>query len=124
MGVDQNLLSNKFIYIDVGYQGRISDGRVYNNSTLNEAILNNSFNLPPPKPLPVLEEADIIWDNDTAIPFMFVADDAFPLSENIMKPYPQRNLDDVKRIFSFAYLIFEELVKTHLEFLPADFAYF
>ena len=85
----------KFIYIDVGCQGRISDGRVYNNSTLKEAILNNSFNLPPPKPLPILEEADIIWDNDTTISFMFVADDAFPLSENIMKPYPQRNLDDV-----------------------------
>ena len=41
---------------------------------LKEAILNNSFNLPPPKPLPILEEADIIWDNDTAIPFMFVAE--------------------------------------------------
>ena len=114
----------KFIYIDVGCQGRISDGGVYNNSTLNEAILNNSFNLPPPKPLPILEEADIIWDNDTTIPFMFVADDAFPLSENIMKPYPQRKLDDVKPIFCFRLFHFEELVKTHLEFLPADFAYF
>ena len=92
---------NKFIYIDVGFQGRIRDRGVYNNSTLKEAILKNSFNLPPPKPLPILEDAGIVWDNDTAIPFMFVTDDAFPLSENIMKPYPQRKLDDVKRIFCF-----------------------
>ena len=91
----------KFFYIDVGCQGRISHGGVYNNSTLKGAILNNSFKLPPPKPLPILEDADIVWDNDTPIPFMSVADDAFPLSENIMKPYPQRNLDDVKRIFCF-----------------------
>ena len=66
----------------------------------------------------------MVWDIDTAMPFMFLADDAFPLSENIMKPYPQRNLDELKHIVAFLYLIFEELVKTHLEFLHADFAYF
>ena len=51
----------KFIYIDVGCQDRISDGGVFNNSTSKEAILNNSFSLPPPKPLPILEETDIVW---------------------------------------------------------------
>ena len=68
----------KLIYIDVGCQGRISNGVVYNNSTLKEAIGNNSLNLPPPKPLPILVERDIAWDNDTAIPFMLVAENAIP----------------------------------------------
>ena len=69
------------------------------NTTLKEAILNNWLNLHPPKSLTILEEADIVWDNDTGIPFMFVADNAFLLSENIMKPYPQSNLNDIKQIF-------------------------
>ena len=63
MEVDQNFINTKgftvlalvdydykFIYIDVGCQDRISDGGVFNNSTSKEAILNNSFSLPPPKP--------------------------------------------------------------------------
>ena len=114
----------KFIYIEVGCQGRISDGGFYNNSTLKEAILNNSFNLPPPKPLPILAEADIIWDNDTTIPFMFVADDAFPLSENIMKRYPQRNLDDVKRIFCFRLSRFRRVSENAFGILACRFRLF
>ena len=30
---------------------------------------------------------------------MFVADDAFPLTDRCMKPYSQRSLDEIKRIF-------------------------
>ena len=83
MEVDQNFINTKgftvlaivdydykFIYIDVGCQDHISDGGVFNNSTSKEAILNNSFSLPPPKPLPILEETDVVWDNDTAIYFI------------------------------------------------------
>ena len=89
----------KFMYIDVGCQGRISDGWVYNNSVLKESILNNSLKLRSPKPLPNIDRNDIFWDKETSTPFLFVVDDSFPLSQNIMKPYPQRNLNDKKRIF-------------------------
>ena len=84
------------MYLDVVCQGHINDGGVYNNSVLKKAILNNSLNLPPPKPLPNIDPNDIFWDKDTSTLFLFVADDAFPLSQNIMKPYPQRNLNDKK----------------------------
>ena len=49
----------KYRYIYAGCQERISDGRVYNNSALREAILNNSLNLPLPKPLPNTDPSDI-----------------------------------------------------------------
>ena len=89
------------MYIDVGRQGCISDCGVYNNSVLKEAILNNSLNLPSPKPLSNIDPNDIFWHKETSTSFLFVAGDAFPLSQNIIKPYPQRNLKDKKRIFCY-----------------------
>ena len=84
------------MYIDAGCQGRISDGGVCNNSVLKERILN-SLNLPLPKPLP----NDIFWDKETSTHLLFVADVTFPMSQNIMKPYPQRNLNGKKQIFCY-----------------------
>ena len=92
----------KFMYVDVGCQGRISNGGVYRNSSLCKALSNGTLNLPRPRPLPTLRENHFSGDGETKeIPFLFVADHAFPLTVNIMKPYALRNLDDRKRIFSY-----------------------
>ena len=42
--VDAN---HKFIYVDVGCNGRISDGGVYRNSSLSKAIENCLLGIPP-----------------------------------------------------------------------------
>lgn len=42
----------KFLFIDVGCKGRISDGGIFNRSSLNSALQNNSINIPPPRNLP------------------------------------------------------------------------
>lgn len=68
----------KFIYADVGCQGRISDGGVFRNTSFYQAMESNSFNLPQEAPLPI---------TNSSAPYVFVADDAFPLMKNIMKPY-------------------------------------
>ncbi|CAK1592268.1 unnamed protein product [Parnassius mnemosyne] len=68
----------KFIFVDVGCQGRISGGGVFNDSILKEKISNNSLNLPSPK----------LLEGTNNIPYYFVADSAFPLGIHIMKPYP------------------------------------
>ena len=39
----------KFIYVDIGCNGRISDGGVYQNSSLSHAINSNLINIPPPQ---------------------------------------------------------------------------
>lgn len=69
----------RFMYADVGCQGRISDGGVFRNSSLLVKLQTNALNLPAPSALP---------GSDIIVPFVFVADNAFPLHTNIMKPYP------------------------------------
>lgn len=63
----------KFIYFDVGCNGRISDAGVFRNCSLSRALESNSFNLPGPEPLP---------GRNMDVPYVIVADDAFPLSPN------------------------------------------
>ena len=53
-------------------------------------MVNNSLNLPPPRPLPKLNiESWKTLENDDVAPFVFVADNAFPLTTGIIKPYDE-----------------------------------
>ena len=92
----------KFMFIDVECQGRISDGGVYNNSSLGNTIENDLLDLPPRRSLPISEDTEWIHDHETeCFPFMIVAADAFPRKPQIMKPYSHRNLDDKKLLFNY-----------------------
>lgn len=82
----------KFLYIDVGRNGRISDGGVFKNSTLAAAINCNKLNFPEETPLP---------GRTKPMPYVIVADAAFPLSYNILKPFPFRNMTWSQRIFNY-----------------------
>lgn len=82
----------KFLFINVGRNGRINDGVVFRDSELAQHLNNNSLNLPEPNPLP---------GNTVPMPFVIVADDAFPLSNNLLKPYPERGLTYSQRIFDY-----------------------
>ena len=65
----------KFIYVDIGCNGRVSDGGVFRNCNLFTAMENNTRNIPNPEPL--------MGDRSFPLPYMFVSDDAFPLKEYI-----------------------------------------
>ncbi|KAJ8971548.1 hypothetical protein NQ317_003202 [Molorchus minor] len=69
----------RFVLVDIGGAGSQHDSVVFQNSGFGMALLNNTLGLPEPKTLP-----------NTNIPFnhYLVADQAFPLHENIMRPYP------------------------------------
>ena len=82
----------KFIYVDIGYNGRISDGGVFRNCSLSGALEENSIKIPHPMPLP---------GKTHPIPFMIVADDAFPMKEYILKPYSQVGLTRAKHIYNY-----------------------
>ncbi|KAK5645349.1 hypothetical protein RI129_006649 [Pyrocoelia pectoralis] len=82
----------KFIYIDCGRNGRISDGGVFRNSTLAAAIASNKLNFPEETPLP---------GRSKPVPYVIVADAAFPLSHHILKPFPFRNMTGAQRIFNY-----------------------
>ena len=86
----------KFLAVDVGCQGRISDGGVFKNSALYTAFKNNELNLPEPRPLSNTPD-----QFSPKIPFVFVADDAFALTEFCLKPFNIRNLTELQRIFNY-----------------------
>lgn len=52
-------------------------------TVLANKIIKNSLDLPPPALMPAIEDP---------IPYFFVGDEAFPLSENLMRSYPRRSV--------------------------------
>lgn len=82
----------EIIYFDVGANGRISDGGVFNQSGLYRAIETNTLNIPRPSPLP---------NTNIEVPYMIVADDAFALKTYLMKPFAFRNQNRAERIFNY-----------------------
>ncbi|XP_022180908.1 protein ALP1-like [Myzus persicae] len=82
-----------FTYANIGCQGRISDGGVINETKFKKSLEDNTMNLPSPCKLP---------GRNKSTPFVFVADDAFPLTCNIMKPYAgTQEKGSMKRIFNY-----------------------
>lgn len=66
------------------------------------SLVNDSLGLPQPRLLP--ESTDKSFDGsytNKPVSFYLAGDDAFPLENNIMKPYSQRNLSEEKRIFNY-----------------------
>lgn len=82
----------KFIFVDIGAQGHCSDSTVFSESYFWKAISENRLEIPGEAPLP---------HTTTVVPYMFIADEGFPLKTNMMRPYPSRDLDDSKRIFNY-----------------------
>ena len=84
-------LEYEFLYVDVGINGRNSDGGIWSRCPLKDALKKNELNIPKPKPLPAR------LDNT---PYVFTGDDACFLSLYMMKTCPQRNITTEKRVFN------------------------
>ncbi|XP_064090654.1 uncharacterized protein LOC135204347 [Macrobrachium nipponense] len=82
----------RFIYVDVGSAGRASDGGVWEKCSLKRALDRDLVKFPPHKSLPFSQKA---------CPSVILADDAFPLTTSLMKPYPGRGLTHEKRMFNY-----------------------
>jgi hypothetical protein len=82
----------QFLYIDVGAQGSISDGGVFNHCSFKKDLDSDRLNLPPKRFLP---------GGQMIVPYVIVADDAFALSRNLMKPYSgQHDETSPERMFN------------------------
>lgn len=79
----------EFIYVDVGKQGRISDGGVIQATTFYRRLQNQTLNLPKP------------MDCDENLNFIFIGYEAFTLEENVLKPFPQKSLNYERRIYNY-----------------------
>ena len=87
-----------FIFVDVDNCGSNADGTVFSYSEFGQFYLGHELNIPGPKPLPNSPQL-------RNIPHVIVADEAFPLKQNIMRPYPRsRNttrLSNPKQIYNY-----------------------
>lgn len=86
----------KFTYVDIGAYGKQSDGGIFGASSLGRALSssNNALQLP---------EDDVITGAEElgSLPYVFVADEAFPLQRHIMRPYPGRNTRKGEDVFNY-----------------------
>ncbi|RVE43983.1 hypothetical protein evm_011367 [Chilo suppressalis] len=83
----------RFVIVDVGAYGRNSDGGILDHSKLGLKLQNDTLNIPQNVSLRGITEE---------LPFVFVADEAFPLTKNIMRPYPANQLENIeKRVFNY-----------------------
>jgi len=87
--VDANL---KFVTVDVGAYGKQSDGGVFRYSALYQSLESRSLKLPEDRVLP---------NSELTLPYVFVGDEAYPLTTYLMKPYSRRTLDRSKAIFNY-----------------------
>lgn len=82
----------KFVYVDIGGVGSQHDSTTFRQSVFGKGILEGTWPIPDPRPLPGMKES---------FPCFLVADQAFPLNQHIMRPYPGENLPDNKRIYNY-----------------------
>ena len=78
--------------MDIGAYGRQSDGSVFANSLFGR-MLKAQLPIPPPEPL----EGSV----SPNLPYVFVGDEAFPLLQNLMRPYLSGNSTREKIVFNY-----------------------
>ncbi|KAJ1524651.1 hypothetical protein ONE63_011134 [Megalurothrips usitatus] len=81
----------RFVYVDVGTNGRISDSGIWNKCSLKPYL--EQLNIPP----------TALPGTDDLFPYIVVGDEGFPLSQQVLIPYPKelvRHRMD-RRIFNY-----------------------
>ncbi|XP_046998608.1 uncharacterized protein LOC124613905 [Schistocerca americana] len=84
--------SYKYLYVDVGTNGRVGDAGVFSKSKLRECLIDRS--------MLNISEGRKLRNTNITTPIAVLADDAFPLSYNIMKPYPLKGITKEK-VFNY-----------------------
>ncbi|XP_025199917.1 uncharacterized protein LOC112597904, partial [Melanaphis sacchari] len=84
----------EFLMVDVGLNGRISDGGVLGHSDFGKMMGNQLLNIPEPQQ---------VRRSNKILPYVFVADGAFAMTQNLLKPYSRvgNNLTEEQRLFNY-----------------------
>lgn len=72
----------KFVTIEVGGRGKQSDGGTF---------IASKYKIPMPKR---------ISNSDVIAPYVLVGDEAYPLKHYLMRPYPERVLNNERKCFN------------------------
>lgn len=79
----------EFIFVDVGKNGRMSDGGVIEYTEFFTRLQSNRLNLP------------TNHETKNNLNFVFLGDEAFALGTHFLKPFPQKELTHERRIFNY-----------------------
>ena len=80
------------LYADIGINWGVADGRVFNRCSLLHCLEERALGIPQDKPLPF---------GEMPLPIFVLGDDSLALRPFVMKPFPQRNLMLIKRIYNY-----------------------
>jgi hypothetical protein len=82
----------KFSYVNIGGYGKDCDSNILQQTEFWTLLCEKKLNIPNPAPLP---------PEGIKVPYIFVADDAFPMHEHIMRNYGGHNLTNKQKIFNY-----------------------
>jgi hypothetical protein len=80
----------QFTFGNIGAYGKCSDSGIFKNSSLYEKLQNGSLNIP---------QSSAIINSSVTYPYVIVGDEAFALSENVLRPYGSKNLSHKTKSF-------------------------
>ena len=98
-----------FTFVDVGDYGRKYDLGLFNNSSVGEALSKNVLDIP---------ETANVPETTTQGNYCFIADEAFPLKENLQRP-PGKMLREEYRIYNYRLLRARRVVENAFGILAA-----
>lgn len=84
-----------FIWVDVGAYGKDSDSGVFKETSFYKKLSENLLNIPEPRSITDNE------NNAFKLPYVIVADEAFGMTKNLMRPYGGKMLSKEKKIFNY-----------------------
>jgi len=79
--------------VDIGEAGKHSDVGVLFNSAFGQTSGENTLCIPSPEPLP--HNYTLLGTPNPPIPHTIVGDEAFPLHNNLSRPYLKQNLSGI-----------------------------
>ncbi|XP_069618718.1 uncharacterized protein [Ranitomeya imitator] len=81
-----------FVAVHTMADGSPTDAKMLSATRNGQQILTAHLSLPNPRPLP--------GSMGSPVPFVIVADEAFAVTNNVLRPFPKRGLDTRRRIYN------------------------
>lgn len=82
-----------FLFVDIGAYGKDCDSAILQNTEFWRRLINCELHIPEARPLAL--------ENSLKVPYVFVADNAFPMNEHILKDFSNHNLSVKQRVFNY-----------------------
>lgn len=80
----------RFIMINVGSYGKNSDGGILCNTNFHQRLETGTFKLPIERKL---------GNSGISAPYVFVGDEAFPLRDYLMRPFPRNQAQETNKSY-------------------------